>query len=37
MAVEKVSQREIVEIYYRTPEGEDKIHPALGKLPKLAY
>ncbi|OUP27621.1 type II toxin-antitoxin system PemK/MazF family toxin [Bacteroides sp. An19] len=29
MAVEKVSQREIVEIYYRTPEGEDKIHPAL--------
>lgn len=29
MAVNKVSQREIVEVFYRTPEGEDKIHPAL--------
>jgi hypothetical protein len=29
MAVDKVSQREIVEVFYRTPEGEDKIHPAL--------
>lgn len=29
MAVNKVSQREIVEVYYRTPEGEEKVHPAL--------
>lgn len=29
MAVTKVSQREIVEVFYRTPEGEVKEHPAL--------
>lgn len=29
MAVDQVYQREIVEVYYRTPEGEVKIHPAL--------
>ncbi len=29
MAVNKVSQREIVEVFYRTPEGEYKEHPAL--------
>lgn len=29
MAVEKVLQREIVEVFYHTPEGKDKEHPAL--------
>lgn len=29
MAVEHVSQREIVEVFYRTPEGDVKEHPAL--------
>lgn len=29
MAVSKVSQREIVEVFYRTPEGSVKEHPAL--------
>lgn len=29
MAVEKVLQREIVEVFYRTPEGDVKEHPAL--------
>lgn len=29
MAVTRVSQREIVEVFYRTPEGDIKEHPAL--------
>lgn len=29
MAVEQVLQREIVEVFYRTPEGSIKEHPAL--------
>lgn len=29
MAVDKVSQREIIEVSYRTPEGDVKAHPAL--------
>ena len=29
MAVEHVSKQEIVEVFYRTPEGDVKEHPAL--------
>lgn len=29
MAIDKVCHREIIEVFYRTPEGEIKKHPAL--------